>query len=188
MSVAEPMPSSGVSNVSRASMRSGRRRGTIGRGSWPRARAWSRSPTTPNWAPMAERGRSASSPITVRPKSAKRWRVAASAGSRPSGRSRSSSRESAWSAAGASGRSKRARRAARVASQRLSPIPQRVRSGMAARASMTARAAMRRSGPHIGSRPLMSTSATPVSTASTRGERSSSASSIPSNGCVSASG
>ena len=43
-----------------ASTRSGRRRGTIGRGSWPRARAWSRSPAGPNWAPTAERGRSAS--------------------------------------------------------------------------------------------------------------------------------
>ena len=184
-----PIPSSGGSKAALASTRSGRRRGTIGRGSWPRASAWSRSPAAPNWAPTAERGRSASCAIAVSPNSTNRWRVAGSAGSRPSGRSRSASRRSiAWNAAGASGRSKRASRAASVASHRFSPIPHRTRSGATPRTSITARAAIRRSGPHIGPRPVTSTSATPISTASTRGERSSSASSMRSKGLVSASG
>ena len=89
-----PIPSSGGSKAALASTRSGRRRGTIGRGSWPRASAWSRSPAVPNWAPTAERGRSASCAIAVSPNSTNRWRVAGSAGSRPSGRSRSASRRS----------------------------------------------------------------------------------------------
>ena len=187
VSPAAPTPSIGVSKAAPASTRSGRRRGTIGRGSCPRARAWSRSPIAPNWAPTDERGRSASWAIVVRPKSARRWRVAGSAGRRVSGRSRSSARSRVRNAAGAPSRSKRASRAASVASQRLSPTPQRTASGATPRASITARAATLRSGPHNRLQPVMSTSATPTSTASTRGERSSSASSMRSKGCASAS-
>ena len=183
-----PTPSSGGSKTIERLRRAGRRRGVSGRGSSPRASSCSRSPATPNWAPTAERGSVASCPMAVSPNSAKRWRVAGSAGSRSSGSSASSRRASARKAAGASGRSGCASRAASTASQRFSPAPTRTGSGLTSRHSATARAAMRRSSPSIGPRPVMSTSATPTATGSTRGERSSRRSSIGSQGAVSASG
>ena len=77
-----PTPSSGGSKTIERLRRAGRRRGASGRGSSPRASSCSRSPATPNWAPTAERGSVASCPMAVSPNSAKRWRVAGSAGSR----------------------------------------------------------------------------------------------------------
>ena len=71
----------------------------------------------------------ASCPMAVSPNSAKRWRVAGSAGSRSSDSAASSWRASARKAAGASGRSGCASRAASTASQRFSPAPTRTGSG-----------------------------------------------------------